>query len=160
SLYPGQAVQLDGELADALAGIPDGASKTDGVAVGQSVADAILTQRSHDGWDTFVTYSPQDGAGQWQPTAPMYEDALAPQWANLNALVMSSGDQFRPSGPPALESTTYADALNEVKTLGGGTGSARTPDQTQIARFWSDGGGTYTPPGHWNQIAEEEVFRH
>src|SRR5262249_12546010 len=23
-----------------------------------------------------------------------------------------------------------------------------------------DGGGTYTPPGHWNQIAEEEVFRH
>ena len=68
---------------------------------------------------------------------------------------MSSADQFRPAGPPALESQAYADALNEVKLLGSATGSTRTAEQTQIARFWADGAGTYTPPGHWNQIAEQ-----
>jgi membrane-associated phospholipid phosphatase len=31
----------------------------------------------------------------------------------------------------------------------------RTPDQTEIAQFWADTAGTYTPPGHWNAIAEE-----
>jgi membrane-associated phospholipid phosphatase len=29
----------------------------------------------------------------------------------------------------------------------------RTPQQLQIAQFWADGAGTYTPPGHWNEIA-------
>jgi membrane-associated phospholipid phosphatase len=30
----------------------------------------------------------------------------------------------------------------------------RTADQTQVAHFWADGAGTYTPPGHWNEIAQ------
>jgi hypothetical protein len=42
-----------------------------------------------------------------------------------------------------------------VKSLGRASGSTRTADQTEIARFWADGAGTYTPPGHWNQIAAE-----
>src|SRR5262249_8764201 len=33
--------------------------------------------------------------------------------------------------------------------------TTRTADQTQIAKFWNDGAGTYTPPGHWNAIAEQ-----
>ena len=32
--------------------------------------------------------------------------------------------------------------------------TTRTADQTQIAQFWNDGVGTYTPPGAWNEIAE------
>ena len=39
--------------------------------------------------------------------------------------------------------------------VGGATSATRTADQTQIARFWADGAGTYTPPGHWNQIAAQ-----
>ena len=35
--------------------------------------------------------------------------------------------------------------------------ATRTADQTEIARFWADGGGTVTPPGHWNLIAQEVV---
>ena len=27
----------------------------------------------------------------------------------------------------------------------------------EIARFWADGAGTYTPPGHWNQIAVQFI---
>jgi PAP2 superfamily len=28
-------------------------------------------------------------------------------------------------------------------------------EQTEIAKFWADGAGTFTPPGHWNQIAQD-----
>jgi hypothetical protein len=32
-----------------------------------------------------------------------------------------------------------------------------TREQVAIAHKWSDGAGTYTPPGHWNDIAAEHV---
>jgi membrane-associated phospholipid phosphatase len=32
-----------------------------------------------------------------------------------------------------------------------------TRDQIAIAHKWSDGAGTYTPPGHWNDIAAEHI---
>ncbi|MBV5344317.1 MAG: phosphatase PAP2 family protein, partial [Rhodoferax sp.] len=33
--------------------------------------------------------------------------------------------------------------------------TTRTADQTEQALFWADGGGSYTPPGHWTQIAAQ-----
>jgi len=67
---------------------------------------------------------------------------------------MTSGDQFRQHNPPPLTSAAYAKDFNEVKSLGAANSNARTPDQTEIAKFWSDGAGTVTPPGHWNTIAQ------
>ena len=67
---------------------------------------------------------------------------------------MNSGSQFRPPGPPSLDSQQYAEDYNEVKELGALVGSTRTEDQTEIALFWADGPGTETPPGHWNSIAQ------
>ena len=66
---------------------------------------------------------------------------------------MPTAASFRPVAPPELSSTEYATALNEVKEIGSATSSIRTADQTQIARFWANGAGTETPPGHWNRIA-------
>ena len=63
--------------------------------------------------------------------------------------------QFRPPGPPSLDSSKWAADYNEVKALGAAVGSTRTPDQTEIAQFWADGAGTETPPGHWNHIAQD-----
>jgi|CXWL01.1.fsa_nt_gi hypothetical protein len=154
-LYPGQQAFLDSQLAASLASIPDGAAKTNGITLGQSIADAIIAIRATDGWNDFVDYVPGTQPGDWQQTAPMYDVALLPQWADLTPFALTSPTQFTPAGPPALTSQAYADAFNEVKALGSATGSTRTPDQTQIARFWADGAGTFTPPGHWNQIAEQ-----
>ena len=67
---------------------------------------------------------------------------------------MSSSSQFRPAGPPSLDSQQYAADYEEVKQLGALVGSTRTEDQTEIALFWADGAGTETPPGHWNSIAQ------
>jgi hypothetical protein len=70
---------------------------------------------------------------------------------------MTSGAQFRASGPPELTSSAYAQAHDEVRQLGAANSVTRTAEQTDIARFWADGAGTITPPGHWNQIAQTVV---
>jgi membrane-associated phospholipid phosphatase len=44
-----------------------------------------------------------------------------------------------------------------VKAWGTVNSTNRTPEQTAIARFWSDFSYTVTPPGHWNQIAQNVV---
>jgi Ca2+-binding RTX toxin-like protein len=67
---------------------------------------------------------------------------------------MTTSIQFLPAAPPAMTSTAYATALNEVKAIGSSTSTTRTPDQTAIAQFWANGSGTSTPPGHWNVVAE------
>src|SRR5262249_54776938 len=61
---------------------------------------------------------------------------------------------FRPGPPPALSSTAYAAAFEEVKSLGRADSTTRTAEQTQIARFWNDGLGTAFAPGYWNRIAQ------
>jgi hypothetical protein len=51
-----------------------------------------------------------------------------------------------------LSSEAYATAVDQVMRLGSKAGSTRTADQTQIAEFWADGGGAFTPPGHWSRV--------
>ena len=79
--------------------------------------------------------------------------------ARVRPFGIASGSQFRPPAPPALAGAQYAAEVNEVKAIGSATSTTRTPDQTAIALFWADGAGTFTPPGHWNQIAEDIVVR-
>jgi hypothetical protein len=50
---------------------------------------------------------------------------------------MKSAAQFRPGPPPALTSALWARDYNEIKALGSATSTARTAEQTAIARFWA-----------------------
>lgn len=152
-LYPAQRATFDAALAASLAQVPDGPAEDDGAAVGRAAADAVLAQRAGDGWDAFLDYVPASGPGAWVPTPPAYAPALVPLWGEVRPFALSSADQFPLPGPPALNSPEWAAAYADVKALGRSTGSTRTAEQTQIARFWADGLGTYCPPGHWNQIA-------
>src|SRR4029434_3992821 len=93
--------------------------------------------------------------GAWVPTPPGFAQYLLPQWGSVVPFVMPASSHFRPGGPPALDSARWAADYNEVKALGAAVGSTRTADQSQIARFWADGAGTETPPGHWNHIAQD-----
>ncbi|MEG4227779.1 phosphatase PAP2 family protein [Microcoleus sp. N9_B2] len=155
NLYPAQAVTFDEAYASSLAKITDGKAKQDGIALGQQVADQIISSRSTDGITKVVQYTPKTDPGSWVPTPPALAAALAPQWAEVTPFAMTSGSQFRSAGPPALDSAKYAEEVNYVKEIGKIDSLTRTPDQTVIAKFWANGAGTFTPPGHWNQIAEE-----
>ncbi len=152
SLYPGRAATFDAALAAVLADIPDGAGEAAGVDLGRRGAEAILARRS-DGSDATMTYSGVQGPGHWRPT-PL-ADALLPQWPFVTPFALAHPAQFRPAGPPPLTGAAYAADLDEVRRLGRVDRAERTPEQTLIARFWADGAGTATPPGHWNQIARD-----
>src|SRR5205823_14002775 len=48
---------------------------------------------------------------------------------------------------------------NEVQSIGKFDSTTRTAEQTSIALFWADNAGTATPPGHWNEIAEDVALQ-
>jgi membrane-associated phospholipid phosphatase len=152
-LFPTRRADFDAALASSLADVPDGPAENQGVAVGQAAAASILALRRHDGFDAVVPYTPGTDPGDWRPTPPAFLPALGAQWPQVTPFAMSSGAQFRPDAPPALDSAEYATAFNEVFELGRNTSATRTADQTEIARFWADGAGTSYALGHWNIIA-------
>ncbi len=157
NLYPNQASFLNAALVTSLAQIPDGTAEDAGVAFGQTVANDILLFRSTDGSSDPTVYTPETNPGDWQPTAPAFGLALLPKWGEVTPFGLTSGSQFRPAGEPDLTSDRYTSDFNQVKELGKIDSTTRTADQTEIAKFWADGAGTYTPPGHWNQIAQNIV---
>ncbi len=152
-LYPKQGAALDRLREQSLARVADGPAKEQGVHLGEFTATKVLEWRAKDGVGKKVQYIPNDGPGWWRPTPPDYQAGLAPEWPKVLCFAMRRADQFRPEAPPELTSKAYADGLREVRKLGGANSRDRTDDQTEIAKFWADGAGTVTPPGHWNRIA-------
>jgi hypothetical protein len=154
NLFPASASSFDALHAAILAAIPNGPQKTAGIVWGEFVANQILAARSNDGSNAVVPPPGGSGPGVWVPTPPGFLPYLLPQWRFVTPFAMSNTSQFRPPGPPSLESQQYAADYDEVKELGAAVGSTRTEEQTEIALFWADGAGTETPPGHWNSIAQ------
>jgi hypothetical protein len=154
NLFPANASSFDALHAAILAGIPDGPHKRAGIIWGEFVANVILAVRANDGSNAVVPPPGGSGPGVWVPTPPAFLPYLLPQWGFVRPFAMNSSSQFRPPGPPSLDSQQYAADYEEVKELGAAVGSTRTEDQTEIALFWADGAGTETPPGHWNSIAQ------
>jgi hypothetical protein len=154
NLFPARISTFDALHAAILAGIPNGPQKTAGIVWGESVANQILAARANDGWNASVPPPGGSGPGVWVPTPPLFLPYALPQWGFVRPFAMNSSSQFRPPGPPSLDSQQYADDYDEVKELGAAVGSTRTEEQTEIALFWADGAGTETPPGHWNSIAQ------
>lgn len=153
-LYPSQQATFDDLLAAQRALLPTDQAVSDGEAIGHASAAGMIALRNNDGSRNYVNFVPGNAVGDWHPTAPAYAIALDPQWANVKPFALTNPDQFAPSGPPALTSQEWADAVNETKSVGFVHSAMRTADQTQIAQFWNDAPGTATPPGHWNAIAE------
>jgi hypothetical protein len=156
SFYSGNATAAAAIAAQheaVLATVPEGAAKTDGVAWGTSVGNALLAHRATDGSDATEPYTAAPGVGVWRPTAPANAAALLPHWGKVTPFGMVTGSQFRPYQPPALQGQAYAAEYQLTKDYGSSTSTLRSADQAEVARFWADGGGTETPPGHWMTIA-------
>jgi hypothetical protein len=138
-LNPGQQAILHGDYAAYLASIPDGPAKTNGIDVGEQVAQAVLALRANDGRAKNPTVAdldpPAAGPGVWQP-AP--GPVLGLRLPGIKPLALTSASQFRPDGPNALTSQEYADDFSQVKELGRIDSTSRTPEQTIEARFWTD----------------------
>jgi hypothetical protein len=101
-LSAGGLAILAGDYTAYLAAVPDGQAKTDGIAVGQQVAAAVLALRSNDGLNKNPTVNdlnpPKPGPGVWQPNpaAPV----LGLRLPGVRPLALRSASQFRPPPPP------------------------------------------------------------
>jgi hypothetical protein len=144
-LYPAQRPALSSKLADSIARVPRGAGSKRGVALGERVADALLASRRNDRSSEAVPYEPGSEPGDYQYTTP--DVIAAPGWRNVTPWALRTADQFRPSGPPPLDSAEYAAAYNEVRALGGAQSAVRTADQAASARFWYE----FSERG-WNRV--------
>ncbi|MGZ6660269.1 MAG: vanadium-dependent haloperoxidase [Solirubrobacteraceae bacterium] len=129
---------LDAAYAAALAQIPDGKAKTRGIAFGTLAADNLIAMRANDGRNAPVLFTQPPAPGVWRPTSPALLPMAVPWMGSVTPLLVRSGAQFgEPGPPPALTSARYTRDFDEVKALGSATSTARTPEQTNSALFFS-----------------------
>lgn len=156
SLYPAFSSLLDAELQEDLTRLPANDRTNDGVAVGHAVAAELLAIRSSDGATiTLPPYVPGTQPGDYQLTPPNFEPPDFTQWPRVTPFALTAAGQFRPDFPPALTSTTYTDAFNEVKEIGLINSTTRTADQTQVGKFWNG-----NIQDFWNEIAQTAALGH
>ena len=140
--YPDQAKGLDSALQASLGAVSDAAARAAGARLGETIAAALWEERKTDGSDAPNAYRPPTAPGGYIPTSL----PVGSGWGAVRPFVLQSGNQFRPAAPYALTGTQWAADYNEVRRLGAKTGSDRSPEQTEVARFWElTGPATYLP---------------
>jgi PAP2 superfamily len=154
SQFPPSTQQMDAAYATALSSIADGTAKTEGIALGKRVAADIIAARIGDGSDQANgAYVPGTRAGDYQFTPPFdgppFNGLVAgPKWGSVKPFGMTLGSQFRAPAPYRVTDASYTKDFNEVKALGDTNSTTRTPDQSQLGKFWVE-----SSPAGWNRIA-------
>jgi hypothetical protein len=149
-LLPAQQAMVEAAYQAALGAVADNAAKLDGIADGEAAAQAVLAARADDGAAAPETYRPHTTAGAYVPTTT----PAVTQWPQRTPWLMRNAAQFRPDGPPALTSETWARDFNEVKALGGRASARRSPEQTDVARFWD-----YSAPPIYHAIVRSVALQ-
>ena len=154
-LYPNEAPQLNQKVAQMKQETPaqgpvDFAS---GEAIGRGIAAGLITRAQQDGFFKPFTGTVPVCEGCWvaNPSPPAFATL-----GGAKTFLLVSGDQFRPAAPPAFGSPAFVADLAEVRTIS----DNRTTAQDSIAKFWSLQGGTVTPLGHWNIVADSLARRY
>ena len=164
--FPGENPERFTNMADnavrsrLLAGVNYASDLRRARALGHKVAEAVLAKASTDGagapWDfqnerVCVPADCDDpDQANWQPTPIIYQypptEPMASKWKTF---LIESPSQFRAPPPPAYGSETFMTELAEVKDASDNA----TARQRELAFFWDDGPGTFSPAGHWNELA-------
>jgi membrane-associated phospholipid phosphatase len=156
SLYPAFQATLDSELQQDLAQIPEGKPKTDGIAVGQTVAAQLLAFRANDGSGvTPPPYTPKKVPGFYQLTPPDFTPADFTHWGDVIPFAIVNASEFLPDQPPALTDKEYIRDLAEVQRIGEIDSTTRTPEQTVIGKFWNG-----KIQNYWNEITQTAAVAH
>ena len=127
-----------------------------GIRVGRAVAADILAWRQNDGWNVPpAPYVLPPFPGQYQPTPPTFGPPSFRQFETTEPFALLTATQYQPVGPPTLTSQEYADALNQVQTIGSATSMARTAEQTMLARSFASVTNRTIHWGLWNHVARD-----
>lgn len=139
-LFPSRGALYQAHYDKALAELPGGEAKARGMAIGAEVAAGVLAWRANDGRSvTLPRYVPGTGPGAFRGVDPINQ--TLPHW---RPFALERVAQFRPSGPRPMTSAQYAADLEEVRSLAGTSSTKRTPEQAEVARFYTE-----PPPPYW-----------
>ena len=120
-------------------------SKTDGMknaAAGQAICDSLANSaQTRFNW-------------QWKSMESPARIPMLAYFGKVTPWCLPNVATVRPVAPPALTSSEFQKNADEVKKYC----DKPTSETERIANFWSDGAGTYTPPGHWNKIASDQIL--
>ncbi len=126
-----------------------------GLALGRSVADAVIARAKTDGSDHHFEGLIPTGVDQWAPPPGTPADKSQPvePLAGTWRTWVTDMKAVRPGPPPAYGSPQFVAEAKEVLD----TVNHLTDEQKRIAQFWAGGAGTPLPPGIWNQILLDTV---
>ena len=136
-----------------------------GLALGKSVAAVFLARAGSDGmktaggsptiWQAMADSALGRGEIAWSSREIPARPPMLPLFGKVSAWMMTPADiaADRPPPPPSTSSQQMKDELAVVKN----TVDHLTTAQLAIAQKWNDGAATYTPPGHWNDVALDYV---
>lgn len=156
-LFPGQQVFLDTRKTASLMAVADGSAKDQGMALGHAAAAAIIANRTNDGAQAPMFYTPtSDAPYEWQATPscanpPASGRGLFFHWQFVDPFGVDSSSQFRAKEPPALVSGNYANDLNELQAVGGLDSALRPADRAAVAVFYA----AQPPHRGWNLVARQ-----
>jgi len=131
-----------------------------GDSLGRAVAAIFLERAKTDGMKNAQAPKPvadslRDAAqAQWgwhweNLEVPPRPVPITPLFGRVKPWCIPNVEAVRPGPPPAPGSPEFQENADELVELS----ENLTVEQRRIANFWSDGLGTYTPPGHWNRFA-------
>jgi PAP2 superfamily len=150
-LYPAEVGDLTVQRTASLAGIAESPAAIDkGVAWGNTVGEAIWTFCLTDGFSMVPPlYSGGDALGEWRSLTTPRTNGAGLQFPGMRPWVLNSASQFRPDGPPALESEQYARDFIETQRQTILAVSDVESDKAKNALFWNAG----TASQLWNSVA-------
>jgi hypothetical protein len=168
-LFPGEQAYVQERINSHLqARIASGANvRSDidaGYALGRAVAQLFVARARTDGagaavgtpgiWAQMEQQAASRGETPWISQESPKRPPMLPLFGRVKTWLFDSATlvSIRPPAPPSTSSEQFKRELEEVYQF------SKNPsrEQIRIAQFWSDGVGTYTPPGHWNAIAAEQ----
>jgi hypothetical protein len=141
-----------------------------GLALGKAVADEIKKRAASDGMGTaggnatlWKQLADSVGNGKLYKSGQMSwisqdlpkRPPMLPNFGKVKGWCMTTLqiEQDRPVSPPSTSSQKMLDEIAEVKMFA----NDLNRDRLAIVHKWADGVRTYTPPGHWNDIATEYI---
>ncbi|MDX2046275.1 MAG: phosphatase PAP2 family protein [Chitinophagaceae bacterium] len=137
-----------------------------GEALGRAVAQKFVTRARGDRagaaagnqaqWTQMETDAIAKGEIPWYSLETPKRPPMLPLFGKVKPFLFDSLTviSLRPGPPPSTSSNEMKTEVEEVYNYT----SNPTRENIRIVHFWSDGIGTATPPGHWNQIAAEDFI--
>ncbi|MBK5279647.1 MAG: phosphatase PAP2 family protein [Bacteroidia bacterium] len=87
---------------------------------------------------------------------PVRPVGLTPLFGKVKMWNVPTVEEVRPPIPPTPGSVEFQKHADELVDFA----NNMTEEKRKIANWWSDGLGTYTPPGHWNKFAKDFIIKY